>query len=194
MFNQSYEEYMQNVLGFPTNYNNTYTPMSDNYCYCNNMYEGRANINVNLEECYPEIYTIIYPMVQKACMKNTRALSKELVEEMTEEIYNAIEPNDPINVNINITNNTRAANNNVEDKTVKQGVKENNNAKQRETRQGNFLLKDLITILLLRELTGRPGNRPPHRPPMRPNPPHRPPFPGPDRPPIMPRYYDIYEY
>ena len=79
---------------------------------------------------------------------------------------------------------------------------------ERETRSPrpvNRNLRDLIKILLLRELLNRPGNRPPVRPPRPPFPggPGRPPFPGgpgpgrpPMRPPMMPRGledYNIYE-
>ena len=61
---------------------------------------------------------------------------------------------------------------------LKNGDVRNPNAKEpevsNETRQRNFLLRDLIKILILREF-GRP-NRPPMRPPYQPPPP-RPPRP-----------------
>ena len=87
---------------------------------------------------------------------------------------------------------------------LKNGDVINPNAKEpeqqtRETRQNNFLLRDLIRILLLREW-GRP-NRPPVRPPFPPGggrppmgpgpgmpPPNRPPRP-PMGPPPRPRYF-----
>ena len=58
------------------------------------------------------------------------------------------------------------------------------NVRQQETRQRNPLLRDLIRILVLRELMGNPGRprppfRPPVRPPFGPGPEPRPPFPGP---------------
>ena len=72
--------------------------------------------------------------------------------------------------------------------------KPENRGEDRQLR--NRGLRDLIKILIIRELLGRPGHRPP-RPPV------RPPFPGgrpgmppqgPNRPPMMPRnIYDIYE-
>lgn len=82
-----------------------------------------------------------------------------------------------------------------------------NNTRNTETRRiTNNNLRDLIKILIIRELLNRPNIRPP-RPPRPPH--HRPPFPdfpggpggGGPRPPIMPRdleysqdYYDIYEF
>ena len=75
-------------------------------------------------------------------------------------------------------------------------------SEKRETRQRNFAIRDLIKILILRELLGNPHrphrpNRPPMRPPMRPPRPgfDRPPFQGNPRPPMEPRIYEeIYEY
>ena len=74
---------------------------------------------------------------------------------------------------------------------VKSEIKDTrNDSRQKDIRQRNFLLNDLIRILVLRELIGRPerpgNNRPPQRPSV------RPPYPG-MRPPIRPRgdyYYD----
>ncbi len=85
--------------------------------------------------------------------------------------------------NKNVTNSVRA-----------EKVKENRGEDRQFRNKG---LQDLIRILLIRELLGRPGNRPPmppHRPPMRPPFPPGGPGQGP-RPPIMPRnaYYDLYE-
>lgn len=65
---------------------------------------------------------------------------------------------------------------------LKNGDVRNPNVKEpetrSETRQRNFLLRDLIKILILRELI---NNRPPNRPPM---PPQRPP--RPQMPPFRP--------
>lgn len=71
----------------------------------------------------------------------------------------------------------------------------NTNGEQREERiiRRNQGLRDLIKILILKQLLG--GNRPPIRPPRPPypgmNPPARPPYPG-GRPPIRPREYEDY--
>ena len=62
MFN-SYEEYMQNVLGVKSQ--NTYMQGMENY------FEPRIQ-EVNMQEInnlYPDIYRIVYPMVQKACSR-----------------------------------------------------------------------------------------------------------------------------
>ena len=113
------------------------------------------------------------------------------LEQMTDEIYRNVEPEDQ-------QIGQRA------EVQLKNGDVINPNAKEpeqqtRETRQNNFLLRDLIRILLLREW-GRP-NRPPVRPPFPPGggrppmgpgpgmpPPNRPPRP-PMGPPPRPRYF-----
>ena len=193
---QNYEEYMRSVLG--------YSPYVErNYTYTNaqeDMYNNYVNMSAtpnmqptqDLTEFYPEIYKIIYPMVCKACNVNSnREVTKDLLEQITDEIYRNIEPEEQ-------QTTSRA------DVQLKNGDVINPNAKEteqqtRETRQNNFLLRDLIRILLLKEW-GRP-NRPPIRPPFPPGggrppmgpgpgmpPPNRPPRP-PMGPPPRPRYF-----
>ena len=193
---QNYEEYMRSVLG--------YSPYVDrNYTYTNSqedMYNNYMNMSEtpnmqqtqDLTEFYPEIYKIIYPMVCKACNVNSnREVTKDLLEQITDEIYRNVEPEEQ-------QTTSRA------DVQLKNGDVINPNAKEpeqqtRETRQNNFLLRDLIRILLLKEW-GRP-NRPPIRPPFPPGggrppmgpgpgmpPPNRPPRP-PMGPPSRPRYF-----
>ena len=189
MYQNSLEEYMKSVLGYQMPQNNTYCE-NQNYNCINTQYMGREQNN-ELEQCYPEIYKIVYPMVKKACSQNTKPITKELVEELTNEIFLTVESSENTNININLTNEV----NKTDTKTVqnrttpKVEVKETSN--KRETRQSNYLLNDLIRVLIIRELLGRPSPRPPfpgNRPPF---PPGRPPFPGPGpRPPIRPREFD----
>lgn len=192
-----YEEYMRSVLGYqPVDYNNTYDMSYDRF----EMSDMTAMNNMQMQElenCYPDIYRIVYPMVQKACSQNTRPITRELVDSMTDEVYFAVEDREMLE------------NRNKEEKT----------SEATEDRQiiRNQGLNDLIRILILRELLGRPGfpgfpgGRPPHhrppRPPMRP--PMRPGFPGGPGMPPGPRprpgmgpfnrdtfgeYDDLYEY
>ena len=158
-----YEQYMRNVLGYQAMNNNTYDMYYDNWDMSNMA--SMNNIQMQeLENCYPEIYTIVYPMVQRACSQNTRPITRELIDNMTDEIYYAIEDKEMLE------------NRNKEEKGEDRQIRRNTN------------LNDLIRILILRELLGRPGfpgGRPPRprppRPPMRPTmgPPPRPqPRPG----------------
>lgn len=151
MYNQSYDEYIRNVLGYP-NFNSNYQ-----------IQEYR---NLELEDCYPEIYKIVYPMVQKRCQNLSQSISKERIDEIVEELYSNIEN--------------------------RENIKEEN----REVRQfNNNSIMDIIKILLLRELLGRP-NRPGVRPPFLPPPQRRPPFfsNGIGNPQYYRDYGDIYEY
>ena len=157
MYNQSYEEYMRNVLGYTMENPNMYGMQDE----CNYMNESNY-INPEIEELYPEIYKIIYPMVQKICIQNIGPITEETIEKMTNEIYINIESETNVNTQIQNIQNPR-------------GDVKNPRAKEvEEPRQRNYLLRDLIRILLLRELN---GNRPPMHPPMRP--PVRPPRPMP---------------
>ena len=167
-----YEEYMRSVLGYNQIPNNIYANTYDNYYYDTQYLNTRNSINTEeIENMYPEIYKIVYPMVSKICVQNSqRELTKPLLESMTDEIYTNFEEND-----VRSTPRTSVV--------LKNGDVRNPNAKEpetrsSETRQGNYLLRDLIKILILRELGGRP-NRPGRFPPP-------PPPPPPNRPPQMP--------
>lgn len=188
MFDETYNNYIRNILGYPT------TNISDSYE--SNYNENTRRINSELEECYPEIYKIVYPMIVKKCNNFRSNVTNEDIENMTNEIYYALEEKNEVQININLTNNVRNNNlNNSRTLDKKPDVKISDN--KVENRQINSGLRDLIKILLIRELLNRPGIRPPMPGPR----PPRPPMPGPGpRPPIRPRYIgndlfhsDIYE-
>ena len=202
MYDNQYEEYIRSVLGYPSTAN-----MNQNQMF-QNEYSNPSQINVrnDLEAFYPEIYKIIYPMVQKACDRNMGANSREEIEQMTDEIYSAIEDNNQINVNINLGNTVSTNNSNTQNRnqnrneihkeeiqkksSEKQEVENRNIERESRITPRNNNLRDLIKILLIRELLRRRHNNFPPRPPHNPRPPMRPP--------IMPRnyqpLYDIYEY
>lgn len=178
-----YEEYMRSVLGYqPTNYDNTYDMGYDRFEMPNMTAMNTIQMQ-ELENCYPEIYRIVYPMIQKACGQNTRSITRELIDSMTDEIYFAIEDKEMLE------------NRDKDEKTEDRQIRRNTN------------LNDLIRILILRELLGRPGfpgGRPPR--PRPPRPPMRPPM-GPSRPQPRPgmgmgpfnrntfgQFDDLYEY
>lgn len=145
MYNSSYEEYMQNVLGYNVRPQNTYQMPEDIYEMPRNSYE-----NINLEGLYPDIYKMVYPMVQKVCMNVNGLVNEEMICSMTDEVYKAM-----------VEEETRDSND----------TKKNNNSQNirriEETRQNNYLLRDLIRILIINELLRRRPGRPP-RPPMGP--------------------------
>ena len=195
---QNYEEYMRSVLGYSPYVENDYTytdEQEDIYAYSNDMMQMQQQQTQDVTPFYPEIYKIIYPMVCKVCNTNSgRELTKDLLEQMCDEIYRNVEPEQESESTVR---------NQV---PLKNGDVRNPNAKEpiqpvKETRQTNFLLRDLIRILILREWGRpmRPPQRPPFpggRPPMGPGGPGnmQPPRPGPGRPPVgptppRPRYF-----
>ena len=194
-----YEEYMQNFFNYPAGgYRNTYEQynpenygmnyeqryeMVDNYpySYTPNYIQGNMqgfqsrNVTQELEDSYPEIYKIVYPMVRKVCAKNNyRGYSKTEVDRMVEEVYSSLEVNDAVELNITLNNDVRGSSSKDE-----AGEADATDSEKRQIRRNNGL-NDLIRILILRELLGRPGCFGPNcRPGMGPRPPMppRPPFP-----------------
>ena len=88
MYNESYEEYIRSILGYP-NYQNTDFMNTYNNDYIDNR--PRNVSNAEIEECYPEIYKIIYPMVCKACMAINENVTEDLVSRITNEVYINVE-------------------------------------------------------------------------------------------------------
>lgn len=186
MYNYSYEEYMNNLLGYNMDTRNNMYMM--NQSMIEPTYEDENTFtytqsNSELEECYPDIYKIVYPMVCKACMNINEDITKELVDRLTNEIYEAVENDEIVEETKTATmklNYSNIQNNRNIRRTVRE---ENINAPKEEKRQRNFLLNDLIRILILRELLGDGRRLPRPFPPHRPG---RPPFPRPGgRPPIF---------
>ncbi len=199
MYYQNYEDYMRSVLGYPI--------VENQDTYQRNIIEETQNYilpNQNtkeLEECYPEIYKLLNPIVCEVCNKCTVPVTREILENMVEEVYQKVENNNEILVNIQIEN--RNQNSEIENRTnnnvrinsnrnsanqafSNQTMQRNTQIENRQRRPNNPLLRDLIRILILNQLLG--GNFP-NRPP-RPRPPYpRPPFPGEPRPPY--RDYEI---
>lgn len=185
MYNNPYEEYMRNSLGY-----NGMPIMNMNQINMNSgntmpeMYETEGNYmcdKQSVEDMYPEIYRIIYPMVCKACMAVNENVTEDLVSRITNEVYINVEnveiASETRNTSIQLNTKTETANN-----KVSSTLSSNSANTRQETRKQNPLLRDLIRILVLRELIGNPTPGPRPRPPF--NPPGRPPFgPGP-RPPF----------
>lgn len=190
MYYQNYEDYMRSVLGYPI--------VESQDTYQRNIIEETQNYilpNQNakeLEECYPEIYKLLNPIVCEVCNKCTVPVTREILENMVEEVYEKVENNNEILVNIQIENRNQEqevenrTNNSVRMNSNRNSANQIVSNQTMQRRPNNPLLRDLIRILILNQLLG--GNFP-NRPP-RPRPPYpRPPFPGEPRPPY--RDYEI---
>ena len=210
MYNETYDDYIRSILGYPARnqfeqYNLEQQEYQGYQEYQNPTFNTNINIsrnNVELENSYPEIYKIIYPMIAKKC-ENIRnsTFTKDDIENMTDEIYYALETKNETKVNINLLNDVSSTKTSNAANTLNRKPEVKISKTIDEKRQNNAGLRDLIQILLIRELLNR--RRPPCRPPMPnppgpdPRPPMRPPFrPGPGRPPFN-RYFgsfnDLYE-
>lgn len=212
MLNQSYEEYIRSILGYP-NFQNEMNYIGNSIASQYSRNNSNQVENSKIEDSYPEIYKVVYPMIKRACAENIEQVTPSLIDKMTNEIYSSIEVNNPISVNINLTNGSGSSGNRAnpinksnsvnsnmlkqeKNKKVEINEKQKNENRGEERQFNDRGLRDLIRILLIREFLGRPP-----RPPFPGNPPFpgRPPFPGNPgaRPPMRPRsdeIYDIYEY
>lgn len=179
MYNNEYEDYMRSILGYPiqnemNTYNNAYENNNSFFSYRSGIdYINDYTNEDNYENLYPEIYKILKPMVRKVC-SNPRygSISNNTLEIMANEIYNNIEPDiDVINVNINTKEAEPSGNLARKDMSISQSK-----TKDEEARNccGNPTLKDLIKIMIIKQLIENNVNRPPigPRPPF-PMPPHR---------------------
>ena len=164
--NQSIDEYIRSVLGYPSM--NMITNNNMNYIRndLEQMQYEMQNENKELESYYPEIYKIVYPMINKRCSQISEPITQNLIDEITNEIYSSIEVNTPIKVNINLQNQVQGSSNRNNRKQIIENdtVKEENKGNDRQT--GNSTLNDLIKILILRELLGISGRPPRPRPPF----------------------------
>ena len=180
MSNQSYEEYMRVVLGYPVQTEDTYRRTED--CYDMNMHMNNSYQDSELEKMYPEVYKTIYPKVCNVCQKKLNSdITQENLEDMINEVYTYLETEGNINFYINIENrNESQVSNNIRNSMNRSSVRK---TEERQDRQRNNALLDIIRIVILRELLNRPGRpgRPqfPGQGPRPPMPPTRPPFSGP---------------
>lgn len=161
MIDNVYQDYINSIIGLQQkNLDNVHFNVTQNV------------YNMDLERQYPEIYKILYPMIQSACMRNTKPLTEERLNEMVRDIYSNFSAED-------ITNNERSTTKSKESLSINKlatktdSAETRNREEERAIKPNNYMLNDLIRILLIRELLGKPGAFPPNRPGF---PPPRPPF------------------
>ena len=150
MYNQSYDNYIRGVLGYP-NQDDEYR----NSTFYNMPNQDMYSSSEDIERLYPEVYRVVYPMVCSACDRiqfPNNPVSEDMIIRMTDDIYDRVEADGRINIEVNVTTEVRESDN----KQI------SNETRQRRPR--NRFLRDLIRILLLRELFRRrirfPGMRP----------------------------------
>lgn len=169
MYNQNYDNYMRSILGYSNNNGyrmDTMNPIGMNYMHnMNNMGMNSLNMNTmdnmcinnmemnminndDIERLYPEVYRIVYPMVCSSCDTMQfpgTTINDEMVTRMTNDIYDQVESDGRIKIEVNVTTEVRESSNSSD------SIAE---TRQRR-RPRNRFLNDLIRILLLRELSRR---------------------------------------
>lgn len=144
---QNYDDYMRNTLGFSGMGNQSMGCMN-----CNNMcampYQNMwQNQPCDLERMYPDSYQVVYPMVVTACRMITMPITEELIDNITDDIYDRAIADGRINIDIDVKVQSREESN---DRQMAN--------RPRRPQRRNMFFRDLIRILLLRELLGRrPG-------------------------------------
>lgn len=133
MYNNVFQEYINKMIGGTPRVGSAFqnSAMLSANSYSN--FQGQTNMD--LERSYPESYKLLYPMVRTACMRNTKPITDETIDEMVRDIYS--------NFHSDETSQVPA-------KTRTKEVEADRVAKP-----NNFVLNDLIRILLIRELLGR---------------------------------------
>ena len=161
MYNQTYDDYMRNVLGYSSldgyrmNSMNAMNTMGMNSMNTMNTQDMSCE---DIERLYPEVYRVVYPMVSSYCdrINPSIPITDEMVTRITDEIYDSAESDPRINIDFNIE--------------VRESDTSKTSSETRQRRPRNRFLQDLIRILFLRELFRRrrfPGmGRPPF--PIRP--------------------------
>lgn len=153
MYENDYEIYMRNVLGYSSSGGNNFPYMAQGNQYGNSFNMGYNNEKSNYEQMYPDIYKILKPMVSKVC-NNVRSgeVTEPILDDMVEDIYKNIEHDEYRGGEKNSTMSGK-------------GEK----IPQRQS-CNNPILKDLIKIMLITEIIKNCNQRPPMPPPYPPRP------------------------
>lgn len=138
----NYDEYMRCMLGYPNMYTNM--PHFNN----TNPYSD------DLERMYPDVYRVVYPMVCAACDNITMPVTESMIDSMTDNIYDRVEADGRINIEVTVE---------AEFRDDELNSSESRQFSRPRPRRRNRFLRDLIRILLLRELLRR-RHRFPNRP------------------------------
>ena len=133
MFYPNYDDYMRDIFYFNGLANNGFWGMN----------------NSNLDILYPSIYRIIYPVVKRIVAGNNfQFANDDTISNATNMIYEIIEGDTNLNKTQSNTQNSQS-NNNV-----------NINLSNNKSTSEDTLLKDLIRILVIRELISKNNVRP----------------------------------
>lgn len=103
-------------------------------------YQNMSQFRESLDRMYPDCYRVVYPMVVSACNRVNMPISEEMLDGMTNDIYDRAEASGRINMGMEYRDiNSRQF----------------NTFMQERPRRRNRFFRDLIRILILRELLRR---------------------------------------
>lgn len=133
------------------------------------MFSGNMPIQ-NLNNLYPSIYRILNPVVSRVVLNNNQAVTEDLLNNMTDTVFNIVEGqidlgddqaqgnNRSDNQTINTNSSSNTLNNTSSSSRTAESARSNNqNIQTSNTRhnRNDSLLRDLIKILIIKELLSR---------------------------------------
>lgn len=141
MYYRDYDNYINNATGYLDN-PNTREPMERNM-------DRDRNMEQDLERMYPESYRIIHPMVVVACNNVSMPITEETLSRTVDDIYDRAQASGRINMDMSFDDDFRSDDRQFPGEFVR-----------RSPRRRNRFGRDLIRILVLRELLDRRRRRP----------------------------------
>lgn len=172
MYYQNYDDYMRDVFYF----NQMPNPMQNANMGCQNVGFNQPvnpmnqmnpmNQSMNYNNMFPSIYRIVQPVVSRVVTGNNwQYVTEENLNSMVDTVYNIVE-GDVVNNNDNDSQATQTVS---AQATRTQNTSTNNNnnnnsntvanARNCENQNATVLLKDLIKILILKEIICRSNMR-----------------------------------
>lgn len=152
---QNYDDYMRSSFGFSGMNSQMGMPMGMQNTCCPNMgmtpFSNMASNQMwqdasDLERMYPDCYRVVYPMVVTACANITMPVTEDMIDRMTDDIYDRAAADGRISIDINVE---------VENREESSDDRQMMGRPRRPRPRRNRFFRDLIRILLLRELLGR---------------------------------------
>lgn len=177
-YSNNNDNYMQDFYFYNQTPNNTYFPnnMINNMPNANNapwqnmmgpnMYNQNASANQirqNPNNLYPDTYKIISPVVSKVIANsNYQFLNEEALNNMTDTVFNIVESQIDYEKNSsqsleNAQTNSQSSNNSSNATVSKVSDGRNSQTSNSRPNKNDNLLKDIIKILILKEILSRPN-------------------------------------
>ena len=167
-YNQNPNTY-SNINGIQNGINNSIWNQQTNPYINSNMVPNNMNPNNNFSSLYPSIYRILMPVIARILQNsNYQILNEDVLNNMVDTVYNIVEgqidySDDPNNILNNYTISNSSSNSSNMQNLNNNNSQNNQTSKSSDTKtqssnttninnRDNSLLKDIIKILLLREI------------------------------------------